>query len=384
MGWELDEEHDAVPRHVPRLHRSRGAPARRAGRGRRARSRTSCGSRWARPDCWGWSRPRSTAAAGGDALTVADPGRGAGQRERRHRGRPRWSARTWPARTSSGTAATAQRSAGSAPLAAGEAVAAIAVTEPRHGLRRRRHQPRTAPPHRRAAGCSTAARCSSPTPAWPTCSSSPPAPARAGHSGITLFLVERGTTGPVDGPPAGARWAGTPPTPARWCSTTCTVPRRRGARHREPRLPPDHGGLPARADRAGRHGPRARRGVPRPGARRTPASARRSAPRSTRLQTIRHRLARWRSSWMRPGWSPTRPRPGSTRAIPRRCRRWRGRSTSPRSPPTGSSTTPCSSSAAPGSSRRRRWRGTTATPASCASAAAPTRSSWRSSPRAWP
>ena len=45
----------------------------------------------------------------------------------------------------------------------------------RHGLRRRRHHQHR-PPRGRRAGCSTAARCSSPTPGWPTCSSSAPAP----------------------------------------------------------------------------------------------------------------------------------------------------------------------------------------------------------------
>ncbi len=98
----------------------------------------------------------------------------------------------------------------------------------------------------------------------------------------------------------------------------------------------------------------------------------------TALQTIRHRLARWRSSWRPRGLSPTRRRRGWTPDIRRRRARWREPSTCRRSWPTGSPTTRCSCSAAPGSSTSPRSPGTTATSACCGSAAARTRSSSRS------
>ncbi len=163
----------------------------------------------------------------------------------------------------------------------------------------------------------------------------------------------------------------------------CFVGRRPRARRARARLPPDHGGLPGRADLAGGDG-----GRPRPG------GARRSGRPRARAPHLRHHPRRPPDDPPPPRDRGGRARIGADADLPGggalglrpprggehdRDGEARRRPRSPR----GSSTRRCRSSAATASSRRRRWRCTTATPASCASAAAPTRSSWRSSPSGW-
>ena len=100
------------------------------------------------------------------------------------------------------------------PLATGEAVASIAVTEPGTGsdVARVSPRPRAA---RTTATSSTAARCSSRTPGWPTLLIVAARTGDDGRGGVTLFLVETLDAGDLVRPTAGARWAGTPPTPAK-------------------------------------------------------------------------------------------------------------------------------------------------------------------------
>ena len=380
--WELDREHEefraSVRAFVDRHVRPVVEESEQAGRPPAAllKEMGSAG-------LLGLAIGEEDGGGGGDSLAMWScprswPGPAAASRS------PRWSAPTWrpaprPVRHRGAAARWLP-----ARVIAGETVAAIAVTEPGTGSDVAGITTR-ATPHGRGLGARRHARCSSPTPGSPTCSSSPPAPRRDGHRGITHVRRRARHAGPVAGPAAAQDGL------ARLRHPRGGAGRRAGARRRpslgEPRpgLPPDHGGLPARADRAGRHGRGARRGVP--------ATWRRAYVRDREAfgapleqpADDRHRLAAMeieleaaRAGHL-PGRGPARQRPsrgrpvGGQGQVPRRGRRQphrRRRRAALR--------------------RRRvrggdgRWPGTTGTPGSCASAAAPTRSSWRSWPRACP
>ena len=378
MSWELDEEHedfrasvrafvDQQVRPLVDAAEARGAVPRRALEGaRRGRAARACVT------------PEELGGADGDALAVALLAEELGPRQRRHRGHRAGQRLHGRRRTSSGTAPPAQQERWLARAGRrrgrrrdrGHRAAAPAPTSP--GITS------TAAPRPATAGCSTAARCSSPTPGWPTCSSSPPAPADAGHGGVTLFLVEQGTPGLSLGDAAaedGLALLRHPRGAAR---------RRRGRRPTRCSARSDRGfyqimdGVPARARS---RWPRWASGTP-PSAwtwrASTPASARRSARRSAHLQTIRHRLAameieleaarlvtyqaaaRLDAGHPDAGRSVARAKYlaaiAANRIVDDAVQLFGGAGFVEESPSPG----------------------TTATPGSCASAAAPTRSSWRS------
>ena len=297
---ELGTERRArgLPRDLSRVHRSGGAPARRAAERDRARSRTSSGSRSGAAGLLGLVTPEEHGGGGGDALAVAllseELARASGGIAvtllvSAYMAGPHLARRGTPA----------QQDRWCQALADGEAVAAIAVTEPgtgsdvagmrttarRTGRRlgdqrpkmfitnagagRRDHRRR---PHRRPPA-TAASRCSSSRRARPACPSATRCRKMGWHSSDTREVV-------LDGVQVGAD----------------AVLGDRG-----PRLPADHGGLPARADLAGRDGPRARGRIPRPGKEIRRASARPSVPRSRTCRPSATGSRRWTSSSRRRG-----------------------------------------------------------------------------------
>ena len=384
MAWELDEEHVQF-RRTCRAFTDREVRPLVEHAEAEGRSRPSCGRR-APPACWACASPRSTAA------------------RRRRAGRRASSPRSW-AGPSGGIAVTPLVSAlhgrpAHRPVRHDGAEGALAAA--------RSPRARRSPPSRSPSPA--------PAPTWPAsattgdradegwvrsrhedvhhqrrpgrrASSSPPRPTRRPGTRASRRSSSSRRRGPDDGPRRCEDGLALLRHPRGGLRRRASCPRTRVARRRGPRLPPDHGGLPARADRAGGHGRRAgrrsastttldvRRRARRRSARRSRACRRsgtgsprwRSSCEAARLVTyqaaarLRHRPPRARGR----RWRMAKYLAAGRRQPDRR----RGRAALRRRT---------------GSSRRRRWPGTTATPASCASAAAPTRSSWRSSPRGWP